>query len=192
MTGDTSDLCHANNTNAIIFLTILGICKLIATCMSLPWLFSVQCVSSRSCRHDLCDLQIQALVRTPCRGEGGQRSDPTTARRIWAAGRQRRATLVVQVRRLNQAHSHKCLVIETHVVPYACTTRTKDYTHVVQKRRSKETLKRDAQKRHDQTAALLDFPVALLYILAASEYGLGVSITSSSDILYYSANAQIQ
>jgi len=31
MTGDTSDLCKAKNTDAIIFLTILGICKLIAT-----------------------------------------------------------------------------------------------------------------------------------------------------------------
>jgi len=31
MTGDTGDLCKANNTNVIIFLTILGLCKLIAT-----------------------------------------------------------------------------------------------------------------------------------------------------------------
>jgi len=31
MTGDTGDLCQANNTNVIIFLTILGVCKLIAT-----------------------------------------------------------------------------------------------------------------------------------------------------------------
>lgn len=39
MTGDTGDLCQANNTNVIIFLTILGVCKLTATCMSLSWLF---------------------------------------------------------------------------------------------------------------------------------------------------------
>jgi hypothetical protein len=31
MTGDTGDLCQANNTNVIIFLTLLGVCKLIAT-----------------------------------------------------------------------------------------------------------------------------------------------------------------
>jgi len=31
MTGDTGDLCQANNTNVIIFLTILGVCKLTAT-----------------------------------------------------------------------------------------------------------------------------------------------------------------
>lgn len=35
MTGDTSQLCSSNSTPAIIFLTILGICKLISTCMSL-------------------------------------------------------------------------------------------------------------------------------------------------------------
>jgi len=31
MTGDTAPLCQANNTNAIIFLSILGVSKLIAT-----------------------------------------------------------------------------------------------------------------------------------------------------------------
>jgi len=31
MTGDTGDLCQAHNTNVIIFLTILGVCKLTAT-----------------------------------------------------------------------------------------------------------------------------------------------------------------
>lgn len=46
MTGDTSDLCSAQNTNVIIFLTILGICKLIATCMSLFGFFCFVCLTS--------------------------------------------------------------------------------------------------------------------------------------------------
>ena len=35
MTGDTGPLCNPKNTNVIIFLTVLGICKLVSTCMSL-------------------------------------------------------------------------------------------------------------------------------------------------------------
>ena len=35
MTGDTDPLCASDSTSAIIFLTILGICKVISTCMSL-------------------------------------------------------------------------------------------------------------------------------------------------------------
>jgi len=35
MTGDTGPLCDPHSTNAIIFLTVLGVCKLISTCMSL-------------------------------------------------------------------------------------------------------------------------------------------------------------
>ena len=51
MTGDTSQLCSSNSTPAIIFLTILGICKLISTCMSL--FLTV-----------LCSIRLTSIVQT--------------------------------------------------------------------------------------------------------------------------------
>ena len=53
MTGDTGPLCNANSTPVIIFLTILGICKVISTCMShsLTVLCSIRLISTVQTRR---------------------------------------------------------------------------------------------------------------------------------------------
>lgn len=97
LTGDTSSLCKSMSVDAVLFLSALGVFKLIATCMSLSRPFSVQCASPRSCRHDLCDFQIQALLRKSSSGQGDHRSDETTAGHVRTTVRQRRATHLVHV-----------------------------------------------------------------------------------------------